>query len=352
MQAHIVWSQTGTLQLLDQRVLPGQVYVAECRSACEVAQAIRDMVVRGAPAIGIAAAYGMALSGAAAAKTGNRPAFLKALKSDAANLKAARPTAVNLEWAVELLLRLAVDLVHSGAEPEDVSEAMLDEALRIHQEDIASCQAIGRSGLAFVPENARILTHCNAGALATGGYGTALGVVRAAHEAGRLKTVYADETRPFMQGARLTAWELLQDSIPVTVLCDSMAGALMSQGAIDLVVVGADRIAANGDTANKIGTYSLGVLAAHHGIPLLVAAPRSTFDPSAPDGPAIPIEQRDPEEVLSLRGTRMAPEGASALNPAFDVTPHGLIHAIVTEDGPIQPVNAETVSLFLSKGIP
>ncbi len=352
MQPHIAWTPTHSLQLLDQRALPLQTSYLDYWSAPDVAQAIRDMVVRGAPAIGITAAYGMALSGAAAARSASRNAFLKAVKADAARLKAARPTAVNLEWAVDLLLRLAVDLCQNGAEPEDVADAMLEEALRIHREDVASCQAIGRHGLSYVPHGASILTHCNAGALATGGYGTALGVVRAAQEASRLNMVYADETRPFLQGSRLTAWELSEDGIPVTLLCDNMAGALMSQGKVDLIVVGADRIAANGDTANKIGTCSLAVLAAHHQVPFYVAAPRSTFDPAAPDGDAIPIEERSQEEVLSFAGTRVAPVGVGAYNPAFDVTPHDLIHAIITEDGPVEPVDPETVSRFLARGLP
>ncbi len=351
MHSHIHFTQLRTLQLLDQRVLPGEVRHVECRSAADVTQAIRDMVVRGAPAIGITAAYGMALAAVQASGAPTKQAFIKSLKAEAVKLKAARPTAVNLEWAVELLLRLAVDLCQSGAEPEDVADAMLEEAVRIHQEDIASCKSIGRHGLAFVPAGTTILTHCNAGALATGGYGTALGIVRAAHEASLLKGVLADETRPFLQGARLTAWELKEDGIPVTLVCDGMAGALMAQGKVGLVVVGADRIAANGDTANKVGTYALAVLAKHHGIPFIVAAPRSTFDPNTKDGQAIPIEERSADEVLCLAGRRLAPEGVSALHPAFDVTPHDLIRAIVTEDGVIEPVDEETVGHFLAKGV-
>jgi len=351
VHSHIQFTQLRTLQLLDQRVLPGEIRHLECRTSGEVAQAIRDMVVRGAPAIGITAAYGMALAAKQASQAQTRQAFLKALKAEATKLKSARPTAVNLEWAVELQLRLAVDLCQSGAEPEDVADAMFEEAIRIHQEDIASCKAIGKHGLPYVPKGATVLTHCNAGALATGGYGTALGIVRAAHEASLLKGVLADETRPFLQGARLTAWELKQDGIPVTVVCDGMAGALMAEGKVSLVVVGADRIAANGDTANKIGTYSLAVLAKYHGIPFIVAAPRSTFDPAAKDGSAIPIEERPAEEVFSLSGTRVVPDGVGALHPAFDVTPHDLIRAIVTEDGPIEPVDEETVGKFLAKGV-
>jgi methylthioribose-1-phosphate isomerase len=305
-------------------------------------------VVRGAPAIGITAAYGMALSALRQAG-GNRKDFCKVLKQDAALLKGARPTAVNLSWAVDRLLNLATDLSKSGAEQEDIAQSLEDEALQIHHDDVKACKAMGQHGLAFVPEKATILTHCNAGALATGGYGTALGLIRAAHEAGRKIRVLADETRPYLQGARLTAWELLQEGIPVFLVCDSSAGSLMARGEVDLVVVGADRIASNGDTANKIGTFPLAVLAARQGIPFLVVAPRSTFDAKAPDGGAIPIEERPAGEVLSLRGAPIAPAGISALNPAFDVTPASLIHAIITEDGPILPVNAETVGHFLSK---
>lgn len=348
MKPHIVWSERRTLSLLDQRALPDEVAYRECAQAAEVASAIRDMVVRGAPAIGIAAAYGMALSAHRHAGS-NRKDFCKLLKQDAAQLKGARPTAVNLSWAVDRLLNLATDLSKSGAEQEDIAQSLEDEALQIHQDDVKACKAMGQHGLPFVPEKATILTHCNAGALATGGYGTALGLIRAAHEAGRKIRVLADETRPYLQGARLTAWELLQDGIPVSVVCDSSAGSLMARGQVSLVVVGADRIAANGDTANKIGTFPLAVLAARQGIPFLVAAPRSTFDAMAPDGGAIPIEERPAEEVLNLKGAPIAPTGVAAINPAFDVTPAGLIHAIITEEGPILPVNAETVGAFLSR---
>jgi methylthioribose-1-phosphate isomerase len=223
------------------------------------------------------------------------------------------------------------------------------EAIAIHEEDIAACRAIGRNGLPLVPEGGRVLTHCNAGALATGGYGTALGVVRAAHEAGRVKMVYADETRPYLQGARLTAWELSQDDIPVTVLCDDMAASLMAKGFVDVVIVGADRIAANGDTANKIGTYGLAVLARHHGIPFLVAAPASTFDMALPTGAGIPIESRAAEEVAVIAGRRVVPGGVAVLHLAFDVTPASLISAIVTERGVISPVTGENVALVLGQ---
>lgn len=353
MQPHILWTDSKALRLLDQRLLPGEVVLRDYRTAPDVAAAIREMVVRGAPAIGVTAAYAMALSAGLAATAGGdvRQGFLKALRCDAKALKASRPTAVNLAWAVDRCLHLAQDLLRMGAEPGDVAVSMEEEALRIHLEDVEACKAIGRHGAPFVPPKASVLTHCNAGALATGGYGTALGVIRAASADGRVAGVLVDETRPFLQGARLTAWELAEDGIPVSLICDNMAGALMAQGKVDVVVVGADRIAANGDTANKIGTFSLAVLAAHHGIPFLVAAPRSTFDAGAADGTAIPIEQRPEEEVLCCGGARMAPPGVGALNPAFDVTPHALIHAIVTEDGPLQPVNADSVGRFLARGV-
>ena len=349
MQAHICWTERRTLRLMDQRLLPLEVRFEEYDRAEAVAEAIRSMVVRGAPAIGVTAAYAMALSAAQSAKARDPREARRLILRDADLLRQARPTAVNLAWAVERMVHLAQDLSKGGAEGEDIAQALEDEAAQIHADDVAACRAIGRAGLPFVPQGATILTHCNAGALATGGYGTALGVVRAAHEAGKLAGVLADETRPFLQGARLTAWELHEDHIPVTLLCDSAAGALMAQGRVSVIVVGADRIAANGDTANKIGTFSLAVLARHHGIPFLVAAPRSTFDPAANDGSAIPIEQRAQSEVLSLAGRRLAPDGVKAVNPAFDVTPHDLIHAILTEDGPIHPVDAETVSRFLAK---
>lgn len=311
------------------------------------------MVVRGAPAIGISAAYAMAISAwECAERECNNRELKRHLASESETLKSARPTAVNLAWAVNRLLCLAKDLIKNGADPEDVALALEEEAVQIHADDVAMCKAIGNYGQAFAREGAAILTHCNAGALATGGYGTALGVVRAAHAAGKGIRVFADETRPFLQGTRLTAWELQQDGIPVTLLCDNMAGSLLARGEIDLVVVGADRIAANGDTANKVGTYPLAVLAARHGVPFIVAAPSSTFDPDTATGEGIPIENRMEEEVLTIGKERLAPEGVSAVNPAFDVTPHDLIKAIVTEEGPISPVDEETVGHFLSQGRP
>jgi len=302
--------------ILDQRALPAIEAWLGLRSAEEVADAIRTLAVRGAPAIGVAAAYGLAVE----ARRGASPERQRA----AAELLArARPTAVNLTWAVGRMSR-------RFGEP---AAAILAEAHAIRDEDEAACRRIGELGAPLLPPAARVLTHCNAGALATAAYGTALGIVRAAHQAGRLEHVFADETRPFLQGARLTAWELQRDGIPVTVLTDSMAGWLMAQGEISCVVVGADRIAGNGDVANKIGTYSLAVLARHHAIPFYVAAPWSTFDTSLATGAAIPIEERPSDEVVRIFGKLVAPAGVQARYPAFDVTPAGLVTAIVTERG-------------------
>jgi methylthioribose-1-phosphate isomerase len=308
------------VRLLDQRRLPEAEEWLSLDSAEKVAEAIRSLAVRGAPAIGVAAAFALACE----ARRGAGPARLR----QAAELLArARPTAVNLTWAVRRMSR-RFDL---GA------DAVLAEATAIRDEDEESCRRIGALGGPLLPLGARVLTHCNAGALATAGYGTALGMVRAAHEAGNPLQVLAGETRPFLQGARLTAWELQRDGIPVTVITDGMAGWLMSRGEISCVLVGADRIARNGDVANKIGTYALAVLAAHHGLPFYVAAPWSTVDLSAADGSAIPIEERSGEEVLTLAGRRIAPAGVPARYPAFDVTPASLVTAIVTERGVLRP---------------
>jgi methylthioribose-1-phosphate isomerase len=308
------------VRLLDQRLLPGEETWLELVTADAVADSIRTLAVRGAPAIGVAAAYGLAVE----ARRGASPERLR----DAAELLArARPTAVNLAWAVRRMSR------RIGGP----AAAVLAEAHAIRDEDEAACRRIGALGAPLLPPEARVLTHCNAGALATAAYGTALGIVRAAREAGRLEHVFADETRPFFQGARLTAWELQRDGIPVTVLTDGMAGWLMVRGEISCVVVGADRIAGNGDVANKIGTYGLAVLARHHDIPFYVAAPWSTFDPSLATGAGIPIEERSSDEVVRIFGRLVAPEGVPARYPAFDVTPAGLVTAIVTERGVLRP---------------
>jgi methylthioribose-1-phosphate isomerase len=323
----VTW-EDGAVAMIDQRLLPAELRILRCRDHLALAAAIRDMAVRGAPAIGVAAAYGLAL--AARNAPGEGPALRAAWDEACAVLAGTRPTAVNLFWAIERMRR-AFDARAAGGEP--LRRALLDEARRIEEEDLASCHAMGDLGAELLPEEARVLTHCNAGALATAGYGTALGVVRSAARTGKLRAVFADETRPLLQGARLTAWELLQDGITPTLIGDGMAGALMARGEINSVVVGADRIAANGDVANKIGTYTVAVLAREHGIPFYVAAPVSTFDLSTPDGAGIPIEERAAEEVTHLAGRLVAPAGVRVRNPAFDVTPARLVTAIVCERG-------------------
>jgi len=324
------------LQLIDQRVLPMQERYVACARADDVVAAIRDMVVRGAPAIGCAAAYGVALEAIHLARVA--PAQLHAeLESALERLASSRPTAVNLAWALQRMRERWTAL--SGHEPKAIAHGLLDEAHAIVEEDIAANRRMGALGAALIADGAQILTHCNAGALATAGHGTALGVIRSAIEAGKTLRVFADETRPFLQGARLTAWELSQDGIDVTLIADVAAGHLISRGEVNVVIVGADRIVANGDTANKIGTYTLAVLARRHGIPFYVAAPVSTIDPALPSGDRIPIEERTPDEVTGFREHRWAPTGVAVRNPAFDVTPAELISAIVTERGVVAPVN-------------
>ena len=348
--SHIQWIEPPGLRLLDQRRLPNESVFIDYYTPETVATSIRDMVVRGAPAIGLAAAYGMvlAVSRAQDANSGR----LKKLMKEACNcLKAARPTAVNLAWAADRMLRLGLDLIAAGAEAESLAEALLEEAKQMHSEDILACKSIGRHGAELFPDGAGVLTHCNAGALATGGYGTALGVIRSCAESGKGLKVFCNETRPYLQGARLTAWELHQDGIPAVIVCDSMSGALMSGGEVNVVIVGADRIAKNGDTANKVGTYPLAVMAKRHGIPFFVAAPLSTFDESVPDGSSIPIERRPSAEVTSFHGVEIAPPGVEALNYAFDVTPADLITGIVTEHGVISPVDNGAIRAFLEKRI-
>ena len=338
----------GALELLDQRGLPEREEVLRLVSVEEIARAIEAMAVRGAPAIGCAAAFGMAC--AAAAPAPDLAALRAGLAAAEARLARTRPTAVNLFWALARM-RGALDaaLAAPGATPEAVAERALEAAQALLEEDLASCRAIGRAGLPLVPGGARILTHCNAGGLATAGYGTALGVVRAAAEAGRGVSVLADETRPFLQGARLTAWELARDGIPVTVVTDGMAGHLMRSGEVDLVVVGADRIAANGDVANKIGTYGLAVLARAHGLPFYVAAPRSTIDLATATGAEIPIEERGREEVASFAGRVLVPAGVPVRHPAFDVTPAALVTAIVTEAGLARAPYEESLAALLGR---
>ncbi len=317
------------LRLLDQRALPGEVRYELCRTADETARAIRTLVVRGAPAIGVAAAFGIALAAKRASEAGQPldPAL------DAAHeiLARSRPTAVNLFWALKQM-RDARAKVLAGS-TDAVVAALIAAATKILNDDVASSRALSEFGAALFPTHARVLTHCNAGALATAGYGTALGVIRSAHRQGKVTRVFADETRPVLQGARLTAWELVNEGIPTTLITDSMAGALMARGEINCVVVGADRITANGDVINKIGTYTVAILAREHRIPFFVAAPRSTFDLATPSGDHVTIEERDPEEVLNLGGVRMAPLGVDVRNPAFDVTPAVLVTAIICETG-------------------
>lgn len=326
--------ENHTLYLLDQTRLPAEEDWLAYTDPQAVAQAIRTMVVRGAPAIGVAAAYAMVL---AARQSAGRPDGDARMVRARELLAASRPTAVNLFWALDRMERCGLAC---GNDPGQMEE----EAIAIHREDVQMNAAMGRAGAELVPEGARILTHCNAGALATGGFGTALGVIRAAHAQGKVSMVYADETRPLLQGARLTAYELVQDRIPVTLICDDMAGALMAQGKVDLVVVGCDRMAANGDFANKIGTYALAVLARYHNIPFYTALPSSTIDMAIPDGSHIPVEQRDGEEVLGFAGVRTGPLGARTWNPAFDVTPHQLLSGIITERGVLRPPFAAGLS--------
>jgi len=334
--------QDDVIVMVDQRKLPAQEVYVRCRTAQEVAKAIRTMVIRGAPAIGVAAAMGIAVGMRRSTAKGTHQ-FTVEFQKLCDLMAATRPTAVNLFWAIDRLKRTFAEGAQAGESPAELVNRLEREARAIHDEDVANCRAMGRHGAAMVPDGARVLTHCNAGALATAGYGSALGVIRAAVEQGKKIAVFADETRPFLQGSRLTAWELVRDGINTTVITESMAGPLMRQGEIDLVVVGADRIAANGDTANKIGTYTVAVLAHEHRIPFYVAAPLSTIDLSTPDGDQIPIEERDQREVSHLGSSRLTPEGAHIRNPAFDVTPHRYITGIVTEVGILQPPYSESL---------
>jgi len=325
----------GAVKLLDQSRLPGQVQFVLCRHYHEVGEAIRELKVRGAPAIGVTAAMVVAL-GAQSVESTDYDEFTKHVEAIGADLAATRPTAVNLFWAIDRMMQLLRSL--KGKPVPEIKQELMRESQRILEEDIALNRAMGRHGAELIRDGQTILTHCNAGALATAGFGTALGVIRAAWAQGKKIRVLADETRPVLQGARLTAWELMQDQIPVTLITDNMAGAVMRGGMVQLCIVGADRIAANGDVANKIGTYSVAVLAKAHHIPFYVAAPSSTIDLKTPTGDAIPIEQRAAEEVTSLfGGTSVAPEGVPVLNPAFDITPAEYVTAIITERGVFKP---------------
>jgi methylthioribose-1-phosphate isomerase len=323
------WTQSGVV-FIDQTKLPTEEVYVTCSTDEQVADAIRNMIVRGAPAIGVAAAMGIAL-GIKNSQAKNVADLKKELVRICENMGQTRPTAVNLFWAIRRMTEKFESL--SARTIPQIQQTLIEEAQRMHAEDIAANQAMGRHGATLMPATGGVLTHCNAGALATAGYGTALGVIRAAVEAGKKIHVYADETRPFLQGSRLTAWELMKDGIPTTVISDNMAGVMMQQGRIGAIVVGADRIAANGDVANKVGTYTVAVLAKENSIPFYVAAPLSTVDLQASDGSKIPIEQRNKREVSHIAGKQMVPDGVQIENPAFDVTPSKYVTAIITERG-------------------
>jgi methylthioribose-1-phosphate isomerase len=331
----------GFVRLIDQTLLPTQVVYRDCRTVEEVWEAIKVLRVRGAPAIGIAAAMGV-IVGLQTLKNPTTELLRARLQEVADYLRTSRPTAVNLFWALDRMQRRGLELLQRDP-PAHVPRALLDEALAIEEEDRQMCRSIGRIGAPLIREGQGVLTHCNAGGLATADYGTALAVMFAAAEEGRRFAVFADETRPLLQGARLTAWELQQRGLDVTLICDNMAAQVMKEGRVHIVITGADRIAANGDAANKIGTYGVALLAKAHGVPFYVAAPSSTFDLSLTNGDAIPIEQRDPREVTHGLGKQIAPDGVKVYNPAFDVTPAALIEGIITEKGLIQPVTEEKV---------
>ncbi|MBE9171428.1 S-methyl-5-thioribose-1-phosphate isomerase [Pleurocapsales cyanobacterium LEGE 06147] len=343
----VIW-QDDRVWLIDQTRLPAEYNLVEISRCEDMAQAIRTMIVRGAPAIGVAAAYGMYL-GAREIETDDPEEFVRQLEKVAQLLRQTRPTAVNLFWAIARMLKTAYESISTV---EEIKATLLETAQAIQLEDLETCQAIGDNGLSVLPTQPNkltILTHCNTGSLATAGYGTALGVIRSAWRENRLQRVYVDETRPRLQGAKLTAWECVQEGIPATLITDSMAAHCMQRNLVDAVIVGADRIAANGDTANKIGTYSLAVIARAHQIPFFVAAPFSTVDFELPDGNQIPIEERHPSEIYQIGKTTICPSGIEFYNPAFDLTPAKLITAIITEKGAIKPnelINYHTVSMY------
>jgi len=339
----------GQLVLIDQTRLPGQERYVRCSAYQEVARAIKNMVVRGAPAIGVAAGFGMVL-GARQFKSGGGKSFLRHMERVGKALVSTRPTAVNLVWAVDRMMKVVRE--KRGEQIPGPQKRLEREAVKIRKEDLQACREMGRQGQVLIPDGSSILTHCNAGALATAGYGTALGVIRAARAAGKRIHVYVDETRPFLQGARLTAWELMKDRIPCTLITDNMAGWLLAQGKIHLAITGADRIAASGDVANKIGTYSVARLCHAHRVPFFVAAPLSTIDPATKTGKEIPIEQRASREVTFLQGRRIAPEGVRVYHPAFDVTPSRYVSAIITERGIVQkPYRANLKRLFSGRSL-
>jgi methylthioribose-1-phosphate isomerase len=334
----VVWND-GAVRLIDQRRLPGELVYLDCRTADELWEAIKTLAVRGAPAIGVAAAFGAAM---AIWEEGGDTAALRArLDSACDHLATSRPTAVNLFWALERMKRVAAE--NSALPAGEFKARILAEAQAVREEDLELSRRMGRAGAELIPDGATVLTHCNAGALATAGLGTALAPVYCAHAAGKRVSVIADETRPLLQGARLTAWELGRAGVPVTVITDNMAAWAMKNGKVDLVITGADRIAANGDAANKIGTYGVALAADRHDVPFYVAAPVSTFDLSIPNGQGIPIEEREAHEVLAPRGQQWGPEGADVWNPAFDVTPHELIAALITDAGLLKPPYTESI---------
>ena len=337
--------------MIDQRKLPAAETYVTCSTAAEVARAIKTMIIRGAPAIGVAAAMGIALGMRKSKATGTKQ-FATEFQKTCDLMAGTRPTAVNLFWAIDCMKRTFAEAAQAGASVGEITDRLEAEAVKIHDDDVASCRAMGAHGASLVPEAATILTHCNAGALATAGYGTALGVIRAAVGQGKRIAVLADETRPFLQGARLTAWELVQDGIDTTVITDNMAGSIMRSGQIDLVVVGADRIAANGDVANKVGTYPVAVLARDHGIPFYVAAPISTIDLKTADGSGIPIEERNAREVTHVGSSQLAPALAKIRNPAFDVTPAKYVTAIITERGIARAPYEQSLSHIVNSGSP
>ncbi len=344
----IEWTNDAIV-MIDQRKLPASEIYVSCKTAQEVAKAIKTMVIRGAPAIGVAAAMGIALGMRRSKATGTKQ-FATEFQKLCDLMAATRPTAVNLFWAIEQVKRVFAEAAQGGCSVDEIKQRLEAEARRIHDADVASCRAMGAFGADLVPQDARILTHCNAGALATAGSGTALGVIRAAAGQGKNVVVLADETRPFLQGARLTAWELVKDGIDTTVITDNMAASMMRLGNVDLVVVGADRIAANGDVANKIGTYGVAVLAKEHEIPFYVAAPLSTIDLNTTDGSKIPIEERSDREVTHVGPNRLTPEGAHIRNPAFDVTPAKYVTAIITERGIARPPFHESLAALVESG--
>lgn len=338
--------ENETLKLLDQRRLPDKELWVTCRTSGDVHRAIKIMIVRGAPAIGVSAGYGLYLG--VKNFSGSSKAFLSKLKAEGEALKTARPTAVNLSHVVDVIVRSVGNKHNEPAEA--LKKSVLAEARRIHMEDDRLCRTMGQHGAKLLKTGDRVLTHCNAGGLATSGYGTALGVIYAAVSSGKKISVYADETRPLLQGARLTAWELSKSGIPCTLLCDNMAASLMQSGRVDRIIVGADRIAANGDTANKIGTYNVAILAKAHGVPFYIAAPRTTFDFNIKSGAQIPIENRAESEITQGFGKRTAPRGIDVWNPAFDVTPHSLITAFITEAGVLKPPFEKSFKKLLSYG--